>query len=582
MRASTTASFSAAGSYVLRLTASDSVLSAFDELTVTVSAANQAPTVNAGVDAAVTLPNTVNLAATATDDGLPNPPATVTTTWSRTSGPGTVTFANANALNTTASFSAAGSYVLRLTASDSVLSAFDELTVTVSAANQAPTVNAGVDAAVTLPNTVNLAATATDDGLPNPPATVTTTWSRTSGPGTVTFANANALNTTASFSAAGSYVLRLTASDSVLSAFDELTVTVSAANQAPTVNAGVDAAVTLPNTVNLAATATDDGLPNPPATVTTTWSRTSGPGTVTFANANALNTTASFSAAGSYVLRLTASDSVLSAFDDLTVTVSAANQAPTVNAGADRGVTLPNSVSLTGTATDDGLPNPPATVTTTWSRVSGPGTVTFANANALSTAASFSTAGSYVLRLTASDSALSSTDDVIVTVNPANQAPTVNAGADRGVTLPNSVSLTGTATDDGLPNPPATVTTTWSRVSGPGTVTFANANALSTAASFSTAGSYVLRLTASDSALSSTDDVSRDGGSRIRSAGHGADGSGPTAVGTSPTCVSPESIRRWISIGVPDRRHRAYRSITFPRYGPAWFELLSVASTSSP
>jgi len=164
---------------------------------------------------------------------------------------------------------------------------------------------------------------------------------------------------------------------------------------------------------------------------------------------------------------------------------------------------------LVGTATDDGLPNPPAKVTTTWSKVSGTGTVTFANANALSTTATFSTSGSYTLRLTASDSALSATDDIVVTVNaaPVNKAPTVNAGPDQTITLPATASLVGTATDDGLPNPPAKVTTAWSKVSGTGTVTFANASALSTTATFSTSGSYTLRLTASDSLLSSTDDI---------------------------------------------------------------------------
>src|SRR5258707_7053801 len=45
------------------------------------------------------------------------------------------------------------------------------------------------------------------------------------------------------------------------------------------------------------------------AKVTTTWSKASGPGTVTFANASSLTTTAAFGAAGTYCLRLTASDS---------------------------------------------------------------------------------------------------------------------------------------------------------------------------------------------------------------------------------------------------------------------------------
>ena len=55
------------------------------------------------------------------------------------------------------------------------------------------------------------------------------TWSKVSGPGTVTFGNANAVDTTATFSAAGTYVLRLSATDSALSAADEVTVTVSPA-----------------------------------------------------------------------------------------------------------------------------------------------------------------------------------------------------------------------------------------------------------------------------------------------------------------------------------------------------------------
>jgi PKD repeat protein len=181
-----------------------------------------------------------------------------------------------------------------------------------------------------------------------------------------------------------------------------------------------------------------------------------------------------------------------------------------VNAGPDQTITWPATASLSGTVTDDGLPAPPATVTTTWSTVSGPGTVTFANASARATTATFSTAGSYTLRLTASDSALSRSDDIVITVNPpppVNQPPVVNAGPDQTITLPATASLSGTVTDDGLPNPPATVTTTWSTVSGPGTVTFANASARATTATFSTAGSYTLRLTASDSALSRSDDI---------------------------------------------------------------------------
>src|SRR5439155_8032424 len=76
---------------------------------------------------------------------------------------------------------------------------------------------------------------------------------------------------------------------------------------------------------------------------------------------------------------------------------SATNQPPAVNAGLDQTITLPAAASLTGTATDDGLPI--GTLTTTWSTLSSPGTVIFANVGALSTTASISISASYVLPL---------------------------------------------------------------------------------------------------------------------------------------------------------------------------------------
>ncbi|HWQ92169.1 MAG TPA: hypothetical protein VN673_10895, partial [Clostridia bacterium] len=49
-------------------------------------------------------------------------------------------------------------------------------------------------------------------------------------------------------------------------------------------------------------------------------------------------------------------------------------------------------------------------------KVSGPGTVTFANPTLPKTTATFSTGGSYVLRFSASDGTLAGTDELSVTV----------------------------------------------------------------------------------------------------------------------------------------------------------------------
>src|SRR5207247_6115553 len=129
------------------------------------------------------------------------------------------------------------------------------------------------------------------------------------------------------------------------------------------------------------------------------------------------------------------------------------NAAPVANAGPDQSVTLPAAASLTGSYTDDGLSAFP--VTTLWSKTSGPGTVTFGNATALSTTANFSAQGTYVLTLTANDGLLSGSDDITITATGVvNQPPVVNAGPDQPIRLPATVAtLAGPVSDDGRPGP---------------------------------------------------------------------------------------------------------------------------------
>ncbi len=71
---------------------------------------------------------------------------------------------------------------------------------------------------------------------------------------------------------------------------------------------------------------------------------------------------------------------------------------------------------------------------------------------------------------------------------PVNQAPTVSAGSDGSVTQPGPLTLNGIVTDDGLDLPNGTLTISWSQTSGPGLVTFGNAAAASTTATFSQPG----------------------------------------------------------------------------------------------
>ena len=118
---------------------------------------------------------------------------------------------------------------------------------------------------------------------------------------------------------------------------------------------------------------------------------------------------------------------------DLNLVPGSGNQAPSVNAGPDQTVTLPNSAVLNGTVSMMDCRIRPATVTTTWIKFSGPGMVTFGNANAVDTTASFSSSGTYVLRLNGNDSGLAASDDVTITVNPASGGPvTITREAESG------------------------------------------------------------------------------------------------------------------------------------------------------
>ncbi|MGF1644415.1 MAG: lamin tail domain-containing protein, partial [Thiotrichales bacterium] len=92
-------------------------------------------------------------------------------------------------------------------------------------------------------------------------------------------------------------------------------------NTAPRVTAGANQIINLSvGQVSLAGTATDDGKPTS-SSLAVTWSALSGPGSVGFGNASALATTAGFSVAGEYWLRLTANDGEYVTSDDLKVTV---------------------------------------------------------------------------------------------------------------------------------------------------------------------------------------------------------------------------------------------------------------------
>ncbi len=345
--------------------------------------------------------------------------------------------------------------------------------------NQAPTVNAGSDISITLPiDTLSLLGTASDDGLPN--NTLTTLWSKVSGPGTVSFQDATSLTTQATFSLPGIYLLQLSADDSSLQASDTVTITVNSEQSATQTvfweaeNMTLSGGYTVADFTGASGGQIIDNSGGSGAAVQT-FTGTSGTYDI---QVNYLDEDDGQSAFEIYVddvlkhswtANIDDNEWHISTVSDVTVNngsqikissvrnlgeharvdyikfISDApvNQAPTVDAGSDLSITLPTAtVDLAGSATDDNLPN--NTLTTLWSKVSGPGTVTFQSATNLTTQATFSTDGTYVLQLTADDGSLQTTDILTVTVNPEPVAPGWNntAFAQQSATFSTTFDLT--------------------------------------------------------------------------------------------------------------------------------------------
>ena len=81
---------------------------------------------------------------------------------------------------------------------------------------------------------------------------------------------------------------------------------------------------------------------------------------------------------------------------------------------------------------------------------------------------------------------------------PANMGPVVSSSGTISGNVNTALAISATATDDAKPAP---LTLAWSLLSGPGSVTFGNSAAAATTATFAQPGTYTLRLTANDGAI---------------------------------------------------------------------------------
>lgn len=129
------------------------------------------------------------------------------------------------------------------------------------------------------------------------------------------------------------------------------------------------------------------------------------------------------------------------------ISISAINQAPTITLDSTATVALTGSLTVTATVSDDDLPTATAP-TLLWTTVSGPGTVTFGSSTTASTNLTFSTAGAYVVRLTANDGLLSSQSDITITVSTDTEVPSTPTDIVATNIFEKELTLSWTASTD--------------------------------------------------------------------------------------------------------------------------------------
>ena len=502
-----------------------------DNIKLPETTVNTAPTVDAGVAQTIALSVDATLDGTVSDDGLPTTPGTVTTLWTLISGPtgGTVLFADATQVDTTANFSVEGTYVLDLDADDSELASNDQITITVNAGGidtTAPTIVGTISTTVT--ETTAILTWVTDE-----PTTSTvnygenTTYSDTDNTDNVLVTNHSI--TLSNLTPETEYHFEVISSDgadnSATSADQSFTTSTQSIQNYTIYEDGEDG--------------TTDGWiiydQNPAGATITNVDDTDTASRIILFQGEGLQNGYRLGGNGGTPEAWNNASKVINwdmKFEEsfviyITVETTLGQRYLTYNQSS--------TSKIDGIYIINGLDNNQGTINSQWTSVSRnleSDLQVFEPTNEIISVNGFLVRGDGRI------------DNIKLPETTVNTAPTVDAGVAQTIALSVDATLDGTVSDDGLPTTPGAVTTLWTLISGPtgGTVLFADATQANTTATFSVEGTYVLDLDADDSELTSNDQIT------ITVNTGGIDTTAPTIVGTiSTTVTETTAILTWVT-----------------------------------
>ena len=344
------------------LTACNTDKAATDSQAEPADPSNRAPSAKAGPDQTLAADSTVSLTGAGSVD--PDGDA-LTYAWSFDHVPegSTITEREApfsdnrstTAVATTFMPDKVGTYVIALTVTDAkgLSSGIDYVIITADAAENIPIANAGPDQSAPVTTAVTLNGASSYDPVGRPLTYVWTVVDKPTNSTVTGVSDRTAASPTLALDAKGSYILSLVVNNGLASSnADEITVTATADDAAPTANAGPDQPLaqdctTL--TLDCSGSSDPDGDP-----MTYSWTLQGKPASsatsnATFSDRTEIRPTFYPDVAGSYVFSCAVNDGTNWSVPD-TMNVTAAertiNSRPVVNAGADQAIDAGTAVCV--------------------------------------------------------------------------------------------------------------------------------------------------------------------------------------------------------------------------------------------
>jgi hypothetical protein len=428
------------GQSTIAITASDGSLQAVLTFAVTVVApTNRMPTISGNGSATLLVGQAYAFTPTASD------PDGDRLTFSVTGKPAWATFdAATGRLSGTPAAGDVGTSNVTVSVSDGSLQASVGFSIVVGTtppppppSNRAPTISGNGAATVTTGQAYSFTPVASD------PDGNALTFAIAGRPSWASFSTATGrLQGTPGVGDVGSSNVTIAVTDGALSASISFTITVASGNRAPTISGNGTRSVAVGQAYSFTPTASD------PDGNALTFSSSGRPAWLSFNSATgALSGTPAAGDVGASTVTITVSDGTLSSSLSATITVTAANRAPTITGNGTQSVAVGQAYTFTPTAADpDGNP-------LTFTATGRPAWMSFnASTGALGGTPAAGDVGASTVTITVSDGTLTASLTATVTVTAANRAPTITGNGTRTVTVGQAYAFTPTASDpDGNP-----------------------------------------------------------------------------------------------------------------------------------